>query len=205
MATYRMVTRWHVPAPRDRVWEALSAADTYPQWWPGFDDAVLVDAGEPDGTGRRVRVRARSRLPYRLQYELVGRLVRRPDVIVVDSTGDLVGTGRMELHEHAGATTATLDWQVSTSRRFMQLLGPLVRPGFVWNHNQLMRRGAAGLARHLGCPPVVNETIEPTPRLSDWVPLAAAVVAVGVVITALVRRLPVADHAGRHVRGRLRG
>jgi len=33
----------------------------------------------------------------------------------------------------------------------MNTLGPLARPAFAWNHAWVMRRGAEGLARNLGC------------------------------------------------------
>jgi hypothetical protein len=32
----------------------------------------------------------------------------------------------------------------------MNILGPLARPAFVWNHNLVMGRGGEGLARQLG-------------------------------------------------------
>jgi len=32
----------------------------------------------------------------------------------------------------------------------MNVLGPVVRPAFVWNHDVVMRQGADGIARELG-------------------------------------------------------
>jgi hypothetical protein len=42
------------------------------------------------------------------------------------------------------------DWRVRTTRAWMNLLGPIARPAFIWNHDRLMAAGGAGLARELG-------------------------------------------------------
>ena len=41
------------------------------------------------------------------------------------------------------------EWDVGTKRRWMNLLAPIARPIFAWNHDYVMRNGAQGLARLL--------------------------------------------------------
>lgn len=47
----------------------------------------------------------------------------------------------------------TYEWVVRTTERWMNLLAPLARPAFAWNHNVVMRQGGEGLARNAGQPP----------------------------------------------------
>jgi hypothetical protein len=52
-------------------------------------------------------------------------------------------------HE-AGVTTVRYKWRVETTRWWMNLLAPIARPVFRWNHDRLMRNGSMGLAGILG-------------------------------------------------------
>lgn len=181
MGAYRFVTTWRLEAPAQRVWEALRDAEAYPRWWPGFEDVEVLQAGAPDGVGRRARVTMRGRLPYRLQFEIEGREARAPDRIVVDASGALEGTGRWELRYDGAVTTTTYAWEVATTKRWMKVLEPFARPAFIWNHHVAMRRGAGGLARHLEAR-LLSEASVPPVGVRDWVPLAgllAGVVGVG--------------------------
>ena len=47
-------------------------------------------------------------------------------------------------------TAVLYEWHVETSKRWMNLLAPLARPVFAYNHDVVMRWGGEGLARRLG-------------------------------------------------------
>jgi hypothetical protein len=47
-------------------------------------------------------------------------------------------------------TAVLYDWEVSSTKRWMNLLGPLGRPVFEHNHDVVMSWGGEGLARRLG-------------------------------------------------------
>ncbi len=64
--------------------------------------------------------------------------------------GELAGTGRWRLFEQDGVTAVTYEWNVATTKRWMNLLAPIARPVFAWNHDWVMARGGEGLARRLG-------------------------------------------------------
>jgi hypothetical protein len=64
--------------------------------------------------------------------------------------GELEGTGRWRLFEQDGVTAVLYEWNVRTTRRWMNLLAPVARPVFEYNHDVVMRWGGEGLARRLG-------------------------------------------------------
>ncbi len=68
--------------------------------------------------------------------------------------GELAGIGRWRLFEQDGevpVTAVVYEWNVSTTKPWMNLLAPIARPLFEWNHDWVMRNGGAGLAKLLGC------------------------------------------------------
>src|SRR5262249_32625073 len=68
-----------------------------------------------------------------------------------DAVGELEGIGRWRLFEQNGATAVLYEWNVSTTRQWMNLVAPIARPIFEWNHDWVMARGGEGIARLLGC------------------------------------------------------
>jgi hypothetical protein len=181
VSRYRFVTTWRFEAPAGAVWEALREPEGYPRWWPGVEEVELLAPGEPDGAGKHVRITLRSRLPYRLRFEVVGLAVRAPDRVLVASRGELDGIGRWTIRQDGDVATATYRWDVATRKPWMNLVGPLLRPAFVWNHHVVMRWGAEGLARHLDVPLVGHDHLPPV-RAADWSPVAGFVAAVAGVL-----------------------
>jgi hypothetical protein len=55
--------------------------------------------------------------------------------------GELRGTGRWRLFEQDGVTAVLYEWDVETTRAWMNAIGPLARPVFNWNHDVVMRWG----------------------------------------------------------------
>lgn len=155
MADYRFVTTWCVDAPIDRVYDAIDDAARWPEWWKGVRRAELLEPGDEDGLGRLWRYTWRSRLPYNLTFESRVTRVERPYVLEGAADGELIGTGRWRLYEGRG-TAVVYEWNVRTSRAWMNRLGPVARPLFAWNHDVVMRQGGVGLAQLLGAPLAVN-------------------------------------------------
>jgi uncharacterized protein YndB with AHSA1/START domain len=154
MSAYTFLTTWCLEAPRERVWDAIWESESWPRWWRGVVQAQkLVDGGE-DGVGQVSRYRWRSRLPYDLDFEMTTTRVSRPHLIEGQAEGELTGTGRWRLFEEDGPTPVTAvvyEWSVSTTRPWMNLLAPVARPVFAWNHDWVMRNGGQGLAQLLSC------------------------------------------------------
>ncbi len=151
MASYEFLTAWLLDAPREDVWDAIWDSASWPVWWHGVVEAVETDPGDADGIGRRGRYGWRGRIPYRIRIEAVSTLVERPFALEGEASGDLEGVGRWRFFTDGGVTAAVYDWSVLTTRPWMNVAAPFAGPLLRWNHDQVMRWGGEGLARHLGC------------------------------------------------------
>lgn len=150
MAEYHFVTIWRIQAPIERVWEEIYHAERWPSWWKYVAGVDELEPGAADGVGKRVRMRFRTRLPYTLAFDVRLTRVQPPSTLVAEATGELQGTGRWTLTSADDGTQVRYNWDVRTTRWWMNVLAPAARPAFRWNHDQLMREGGQSLARRLG-------------------------------------------------------
>jgi hypothetical protein len=109
-----------------------------------------LERGDAIGVGALRRYTWGSRLPYTLSFDMRTTLVDSPHRLEGIAQGELNGTGRWTLAEQAGVTSVRYDWQVNTSRPWMNALSPLLAPMFRSNHGEVMAEGARGLAHYLG-------------------------------------------------------
>ena len=149
-AQYALTTCWLLDAPIDRVWPVLTAPETWPTWWTCVVAVEPLIPGDANGIGAVRRYTWSSRLPYRLTFDMRTTALMQPVYIEGVAHGELTGTGRWDLVEHATGTRVQYTWRVSTGKRWMNALAPLLAPVFTWNHDQVMAEGGRGIARHLG-------------------------------------------------------
>ena len=149
MAEYRFVTIWRVSAPVREVYQAIYHSSRWPSWWKGIETVVALEPGDELGVGSLQRYTWKSRLPYRLTFDM--RITRVEPLIALEgvASGELAGMGRWEFSEEGPVTTVCYKWFVRTNKRWMNWLAPIARPLFKWNHDMVMRDGALGLARML--------------------------------------------------------
>jgi hypothetical protein len=76
--------------------------------------------------------------------------VEPPFLLEGVAIGELQGDGLWQLSTDGNETVVRYDWNVETTKRWMNLLAPIARPLFDWNHNVVMSWGAQGLAKRLG-------------------------------------------------------
>ena len=148
---YSFLTTWLLESPIDPVWEAINDQESWPQWWCGVEAATELQPGDADGVGSLSRLVWRSRLPYRISFEVTTDRVERPHLMQGTARGELDGRGIWRLFEDGGLTAVTYDWNVRTTKSWMNALAPLAGPVFRWNHDWVMARGGEGLAELLGC------------------------------------------------------
>ncbi|MBI2312369.1 MAG: SRPBCC family protein [Betaproteobacteria bacterium] len=149
MARFRLLTVWRLEAPIDEVCRAISESLLWPTWWKGAERVVELEPGDSQGIGSLRRYTWKSVLPYRLTFD--ARVIRAAPPFAVDGvvTGEVEGFGAWRLSQRGPMTTVHYHWEVRTNRPWLNLLAPLARPLFEWNHDLLMQNGAAGLARLL--------------------------------------------------------
>jgi hypothetical protein len=78
-------------------------------------------------------------------------VVQKPHLLEGVAEGELNGMGRWTL---ASSNTGTgtevrYDWEVSTTRAWMNVMAPFLGPMFRWNHGKVMAAGAQGLNAYL--------------------------------------------------------
>jgi hypothetical protein len=156
MARYEFLTTWVVDAPIDAVFDVISDAAAYPTWWKGVQRVERIAPGDDSGVGEVDRYTWRSVLPYSLTFDARVTRIERPHLIEGHATGELEGVGIWRLYEGDG-TAILYDWRIRTTKRWMNVFGPLPRPAFVWNHDVVMRQGGIGLARKLGARLILND------------------------------------------------
>ena len=150
MAAYSFVTRWVVRAPLERVWQAIHDSDRWPSWWKGVEKVELLrPANGPGQVGSVRRFTWKSRLPYRLTFDMTVTRVEPKSLIESRAEGELSGIGRWSFESSGGEIHVRYDWDVRTTKPWMNWLAPVARPLFSWNHDVVMNWGLEGLRRIL--------------------------------------------------------
>lgn len=150
MASYSFLTTWCLGAPIQNVWDVISASERYPEWWKGVRKVTELEPGGENGLGALSRFQWRSRLPYKLEFDVRVTRSEPPHLLEGRASGELEGVGIWRLYEGAAGTAIVYSWDVSTTRPWMNVMAPLGRSLFAWNHDHVMRQGAHGLAELLG-------------------------------------------------------
>jgi uncharacterized protein YndB with AHSA1/START domain len=149
--TYEFLTTWVLASPRQPVWDAIYDSERWPEWWRGVMEAERLAEGDEAGIGQVGRYVWRSRLPYNLEFQMRTTRVERPHLLEGEASGELAGVGRWRLFEDGGTTAVVYEWNVATTKPWMNLIAPFARPVFAVNHDWVMRNGGTGLAQLLGC------------------------------------------------------
>lgn len=149
MPDYRFVTEWDFEAPIERVFETISDSLLWPEWWRGIRAVAELSDHEPQGVGNRRRYTFRSFLPYDLVFDMEVTRFEQPTTLSGRASGELEGEGRWSFISTASGTHVRYEWDVRTTRWWMNLLAPVARPAFSWNHGIVMRWGEEGLRRRL--------------------------------------------------------
>lgn len=76
-------------------------------------------------------------------------LVERPYKMEGIAEGELNGSGIWTLEQGDGYTAVRYNWNVRTTRWWMNLLAPIAKPMFQSNHDYVMNEGFKGLTQLL--------------------------------------------------------
>jgi len=151
MANYNFVTIWKLNAPLERVWAEIEETDQWPEWWKGVVEVAELEKGDRFGLGSVRRFTFKSALPYSLSFQSKVVAVEMHKRIEGIAFGELDGVGVWHFTADAQHTIVKYNWTVKTNKWWMNLLSPMARPVFEWNHDVIMKWGGLGLAQRLGC------------------------------------------------------
>lgn len=146
-----LLSRWTLDAPPEAVWGLLSTPEDWPQWWRYVHAVTLLGAGTGDGLGAQRRFVWGSPLGYGLGLDITTTRVVPLRELEGHAGGDLDGVGIWRLATSGRGTRVSYRWEVDLRKRWMRLAAPLLASLFAWNHHRVMRAGARGMARRLGC------------------------------------------------------
>jgi hypothetical protein len=164
MADFAFLTTWQFDAPREAVWDRLIHPEEWPAWWKYVEAVVALEPGDENGLGGLHHFTWRTRLPYKLSFDMRTTRVERLSAIEGVASGELEGTGRWQIAEEFALTVVRYEWRVRTTRRWMNLAAPLARSLFAWNHDAIMAEGGEALARTLNARLVdsLNVSLQPS-------------------------------------------
>ena len=157
MGEYSFLTTWLLEAEREQVWEAIYDSERWPHWWNKVLEAEKLEEGDDAGIGQFGRYIWKAKLPYRVEFFIRTTKVERPFLLEGDATGELAGIGRWRLFEQDGVTAAIYEWNVRTTKAWMNALAPVAGPVFKSNHDYVMRNGGVGIAKLLGVPLLASD------------------------------------------------
>ena len=164
-ARYHFRSDFTLTSSRDAVWTALRAVDQWPTWWRWLKRIDVVrGATSEHGVGaiHRNHISSPTGYSFRFQGETVDAdHLRRIDLVL---SGEIDGRVRYVLSDApSGGTLVAYAQLVETPKWWMNLLAPLARPAFTWNHGRLMTDFGRGLAKASGgeLTSVRNSTLKP--------------------------------------------
>lgn len=149
MAEYKFVTRWHIAAPIEQVWDAIVHSENWMQWWTAVDSVEELATGEASGVGNIRRFVWKTPLKYTLTFETCVVRIQAPVLLEATATGDAEGHGLWQLATTDRGTEVYYTWTVRTTKPWMNMLAAIARPLLEWNHNVIMEQGGEGLAAYL--------------------------------------------------------
>ncbi len=158
MVNYSFLTVWKFDAPIEKVYNAIHDSTTYHLWWKGQSPVKSVKSGDTLGVGAVRQFKTRSVLPYNLTYTGTVLEVMPQQKIVGTTVGELIGRGEWTFENKNGITTVNYLWNVKTNSVVMNLLAPVLKPLFEWNHDVVMKWGGEGLAKYLDCQIMENRS-----------------------------------------------
>lgn len=150
MRQYEFLSVWHIDAPLGAVWRTIHDADAWPEWWRGVVSVVKLKEGDETGVGSIRRTTWKSALPYKLEFDSEVVSVKHERTIETRAFGELEGVGIWHfIPEGDSLTRVEYDWRVVTNKTWMNLVYPIAKPFFKWNHDVIMGWGEEGLKKRL--------------------------------------------------------
>lgn len=149
MPNYQFITNWKFNAPLEQVWQEIRCMDKWSIWWKYVEKVELLMQGDDDDINSIRRITWKTALPYSLTFDTELVKMEKYRRMEGRAFGELQGKGIWTFFHENGITFVRYDWQVNTTKAWMNLLAPIARPIFAWNHDKVMNAGFEGLEKRL--------------------------------------------------------
>ena len=146
---YSFVTVWKIAAPLETVWDVIYDIEDLPNWWKAVVSIEVIDRGDSNGVHCLTKQTWKGVLPYQMSFISQTTAVDYLKTIEVVASGDLEGKGKWNFSSSEGIVTVQYHWDVKTTLHLISFLALALKPLLVWNHDEIMRWGALGLANKL--------------------------------------------------------
>jgi len=147
---YSFVTNWELKASLEDVWNTIYNSLEWPEWWKGVHSVVEIQPNDESGVNGIRTYTWKSALPYKLIFSM--QLTEKEPLKRLKGVafGELEGTGEWFFTEHNGIVHVQYNWNIITTKKWMNTFAFLLKPVFKFNHNVVMHWGGEGLAKKLG-------------------------------------------------------
>jgi hypothetical protein len=150
MSVYEFVTVWSLDAPIEKVWEEVKHSGNWNEWWKGVLRVEELKKGDDDGLGSIGRSTWKSAQPYTLEFDSEIVRIEHLRLIEARAFGELEGNGLWQFFDEGNSRTRVqYDWKVGTTKPWMNLIAPIAKPFFRWNHDVIMSWGEEGLKKRI--------------------------------------------------------
>lgn len=149
---YSFTTKWETNAPVGDVWEAIRNSLDWPKWWKSFISVTETTPGDAQGIGSVRKYTLQSPTRYKLTFDMLLTDRIEHKLLAGKATGELAGTGTWHFDTRNGKTYIECQWNVATTKAWMNIFAFLLKPAFQYNHRKVMKDGAKYLEQRLGAP-----------------------------------------------------
>jgi hypothetical protein len=147
--SYHFQSFWDIDAPVKTVWQTLTATPfSWDDWWPELQDLKIVKAN-PGLVGTVFTCRWRAPVGYKLKTRIIICEVIPGKFVTLKATGDLTGWVKCMVKAVGNRTHVDIQWGVETSKPWMNLLYPVLKPLFTQSHHAVMKSGELGLQEYI--------------------------------------------------------
>lgn len=147
--SYHFTSNWQLKASRKAVWDVINNSTQWGEWWKSIRKAEEIYIGDSSSVGNIRSYTIKSPVGYKLHFDLVLTKREADSVLEGNVSGDLIGKGAWYFKEADSITSVTIKWDVAATIGWMNTFRFILSPILKWNHAEVMKKGAKGLAKKM--------------------------------------------------------